>query len=180
MRVHVSLVDKHGRKKRSDASADNWSPESGEIRISFEPGPRRPSAAPADSKRQRASEPNSSNPRLADLIRSLDRAESTPGYEFVALRWFRDTVLPAEGFAWARSDAERQTAIREAVEKRVLLTSKVRNPKSPQFPVTAIRLNRLLPEVQSILGNAPTVDPEFSPLEIRGEALSATVLHQRR
>ncbi|MGC2536535.1 MAG: hypothetical protein WA350_07105, partial [Candidatus Sulfotelmatobacter sp.] len=27
--LRVSLLDANGRKKRSDASADNWSPESG-------------------------------------------------------------------------------------------------------------------------------------------------------
>src|SRR5690348_3270096 len=33
----VSLLDASGRKKRSNASADNWSPESGRIEIRFEP-----------------------------------------------------------------------------------------------------------------------------------------------
>src|SRR5258708_28693750 len=36
-RVHVSLLDKSGRKKKKNASAENWSPDSGEIRIFFEP-----------------------------------------------------------------------------------------------------------------------------------------------
>jgi hypothetical protein len=36
-RAHVQLLAKGGRKKRKDASADSWSPEAGEIRISFEP-----------------------------------------------------------------------------------------------------------------------------------------------
>ena len=38
-RVHVQLLDKKKRKKRKDASADTWTPESGEIRIYFEPEP---------------------------------------------------------------------------------------------------------------------------------------------
>jgi hypothetical protein len=61
-----------------------------------------------------------------------------------------------------------------------VLTSKVPNPKSPAFPVTAIRLNRSLPEVAEILG-APAPPPaEFSPIAIRGEELSQTVLRERR
>ena len=32
-RPRVSLLDASGRKKRSNASADNWSPESGRIEI---------------------------------------------------------------------------------------------------------------------------------------------------
>jgi hypothetical protein len=57
--------------------------------------------------------------------------------------------------------------------------SKVPNPKSPQFPVTAIRLNRLLPEIQAILGEQ-VADSDFRPVDIRGEQLSATVLRERR
>ena len=90
---------------------------------------------------------------LSDLIRALDRAESRPGYEFVALKWFRDTVLPAEGFPWASYHSARQTVLRDAIDKRLILTSKMPNPRSPQFPVTAIRLNRLVPEVMGILGS---------------------------
>jgi hypothetical protein len=65
-------------------------------------------------------------------------------YDFVSLKWFRDVVLKAESFEWAQSDAARQAVLRESIEGRLVLTSNVQNPKSPQFPVTAIRLNRLL------------------------------------
>src|SRR6266849_6526374 len=37
-RLTISLLDETGRKKRCSASPENWSPESGEIRIRFEPG----------------------------------------------------------------------------------------------------------------------------------------------
>jgi hypothetical protein len=37
-RIHVSLVDKNGRRKRKNAPADNWSPDRDEVRINFEPG----------------------------------------------------------------------------------------------------------------------------------------------
>jgi hypothetical protein len=36
-RIHVSLVDKNGRRKRKNASAGNWSPDRDEMRINFEP-----------------------------------------------------------------------------------------------------------------------------------------------
>ena len=117
---------------------------------------------------------------VSDLVRSLDRAELTPGYDFVSLKWFRDVVLKAESFDWAQSDAARQAVLRESIERRLVLTSKVQNPKSPQFPVTAIRLNRLLPGTQAILGAESALDSDFDPVEIRGEGLSATVLRQRR
>jgi hypothetical protein len=175
-RVHVSLTDKKGRKKRKDASADNWSPESGEIRISFEPATESVVASGEAIKQE--STPTSDP--VSDLVRALDRAESRPGYQFVALKWFRDVFLPGEGFAWARSEASRQNVLREAIERRLILTSKVPNPKTPQFPVTAIRLNRLYEDTQALLGKGGVSNSEFDPVEIRGESLSTTVLRERR
>jgi hypothetical protein len=175
-RVHVSLVDKkNGRKKRKNASADNWSPDLGEVRVHFEADGTNPESAVSPT---RAGDATASDPIL-DLVRALDRVEARPGYQFVALKWFRDVALAGESFAWAQSVSARQDVLREAIERRLILISKIPNPKSPQFPVTAIRLNRLLPETQAILGGA-VADSDFRPVEIRGEKLSATVLHERR
>lgn len=202
-RAHVSLFDKSGRKKKKNASANNWSPDSGEIRIFFEPVAQssssdrvkpdrvkpdrvkpdsdrvKPESTPATAKSTERKPAMTSDP-VSDLVRVLDRTESRPGYEFIALKWFRDVVLPAEGFEWALSDQMRQSVLRETIERRLVLTSRVPNPKSPQFPVTAIRLNRLLPDTQAILGAAGISDSEFDPIEIRGENLSATILRERR
>lgn len=180
-KISVSLTDQKGRKKRKDASADNWSPTSGEIRISFHPGEQKatPSRSNSVSEPQKQRSAAASNP-ISDFVRALAEAESRPGYQFVALKWFRDVFLPGQGLEWAQSETARQAVLREAIERHLVLTSKVPNPKSPQFPVTAIRLNRLLPEMQSILGLAQALDAEFEPVEIRGDSLSATVLRERR
>jgi len=184
-RVHVSLVDKNGRKKRKNASADNWSPDFGEVRVNFEPDATNPDISVAEQESElsaespaKPSDTIASEP-ISDLVRTLDRAESRPGYQFVALKWFRDVALAGESFSWAQSDSARQGILREAIERRLILISKVPNPKSPQFPVTAIRLNRLLLEIQAILG-AQVADSDFTPVDIRGEELSATVLRERR
>jgi hypothetical protein len=176
-RVRVSLVDKNGRKKRKNASADNWSPQLGEVRLNFEPAAAEGDGPPAESFAKN-SDAMASEP-IPDLIRSLDRVESRPGYQFVALKWFRDVALAGEGLEWAQSDSARQSVLRDAIEKRLILTSKVPNPKAPQFPVTAIRLNRLLPEIQAILGER-VPESDFRPVDIRGEKLSATILRERR
>ncbi len=188
-RPRVTLCDPK-RKKRKNASAKNWSPESDEIRIRFEPDPAASSSKPDTKPPQAPSTEVSSGPvgrsataapdPLSDLIHALDRAESRPGFDFVALKWFRDVVLPAEGFAWVQSDSARQSVLRDAIEKRLILTSKTPNPRSPQFPVTSIRLNRLLPEVQAILGTSGLASEDFKPVEIRGESLSTTILRERR
>jgi hypothetical protein len=153
--------------------------------INFEPETSSPDVMVAEQKQDlspklsaKKSEAKAPVP-MSDLVRTLDRVESRPGYQFVALKWFRDVALPGESLEWAQSDSLRQDLLREAIEKRLILTSKVPNPKSPQFPVTAIRLNRLLPDVQAILGEQ-VADSDFRPVDIRGEKLSATVLRERR
>jgi hypothetical protein len=183
--AQVSLVDSNGRKKRRSASAEKWSPELGGVHIKFV----RESAEPATAavlQQEKATPIHSTTGKqtaapdpIADLVRALDRAESRPGFQFIALKWFRDVALPAETFDWVRSDSGRQAVLREAIERRFILINKVPNPKSPQFPVTAIRLNRLLPEVRSVLGGK-TADSDFDPVEIHGELLSTTVLRERR
>ncbi|HET9179277.1 MAG TPA: hypothetical protein VFQ24_13045 [Terriglobia bacterium] len=174
----------HGRKRdkrRSAAFEKNWSPDTDSIQIRFQRtaehvkrGTSAPSIVRAEQSRPFPTDP------LSDLIRTLDHAESRPGYKFVSLKWFRDTALLDEGFAWAGDYSARQMTLREAIDKRLILTNRVENPKSPQFPVTAIRLNRLMPEVKSILGSAESIVSDFQPLPIRGENLSQTVLRDRR
>jgi len=68
------------------------------------------------------------------------------------------------------------------INKRFVLVGKVPNPKSPQFPVTTIRIekNRLMPEVKAVLGQSDSPDLDFAPIEISGEPLSATILRERR
>src|SRR6266496_1347275 len=179
----------HGKakdKKRSASFENSWSPETDTIYIRFDRAedeskiPAQPVAqAPRESAHVVQPVAPVSDP-LSDLIRALDRAESRQGYDFVALKWFRDARLPFEGFICADTDAARQAALRNAIDRRLILTSKVPNPKSPQFPVTAIRLNRLMPEVKRILGNGDGNMLDFDPVEIRGESLSATIQRERR
>lgn len=184
----VRLHGKERDKRRTASFETNWSAGTDSINIRFEPVEEQPegqaganeqaASAVASAEASGAAEVGG-NP-LPDLVRALDRLESRPGYDFVALKWFRDTALPAEGFSWADADSARQNVLREAIEKRMILTSKVPNPRSPQFPVTAIRLNRLLPEVKAVLGNQSGGLPDFQPIAIRGENLSATILRDRR
>lgn len=179
--LRVSLLDAKGRKKRSDASAENWSPESGRIEIRFEPAPEtQKMVAPEVS--YGADKRSSSDSLQARLLQALNRAESTPGWNFVSLKKFRDEILPGEPFepgTFQPTDVHWQEAIRSAIDKRLILVGKVPNPKSPQFPVTSIRLNRLMPEVQAVLGH-PMKDLDFHPIRIKGEPLSAIILRERR
>jgi hypothetical protein len=180
----------HGKakdKKRTASFENSWSPETDSIYIRFEKADERSStavttissAAPPHRIIAQSAAPASADP-LSDLIRALDRAESRPGYDFVALKWFRDTALPSSALPWTDSDTARQDTLRTAIDRRLVLTSRVPNLKSPQFPVTAIRLNRLMPDVQRILGNGNEHPLDFQPVDIRGESMSATILRERR
>lgn len=182
--VKVEILE-NGRKKRSDASRESWQASLGEIRITF--GSRvgassahsRAKAAPGGSENQRQDRSASANQR-DDLVRSLERAERRPGFDFIALKWFRDVFLPEEGHTWASSSRARDEALRGAIQDGIILTSKVPNPRTPTFPVTAIRLNRRHPDVLRILGESGTDMAAFRPIDIQGEPLSATVLRERR
>ena len=191
-RVQVTLLDQNERKKRRSASADTWSPESDLFQISCEKesedasGKSAPVGNALQESRVEASHFPTTDLRLAisdslsDLIRCLDLAESRPGYTFVALKWFRDVALPGSASAWAQSDAVRSNVLREAIDRRIVVTGRIPNPKSPQFPVTTLKLNRLLPEVRTVLGRGDSMEEGFEPITIRGENLSATVLRERR
>ncbi len=195
-KLRVSLVRANGRKQPSNASASTWAPGTGRMEFWLEPSTAEEKAFPAAgspqakvasvnnaTQAQGSQSPTSAgvqvHPAEAELLRALDRAESTPGWSFVSLKKFRDEILPLEDVPSIRSDVERQNVLRSAIDKRLILKKPVPNPKSPQFPVTSIRLNRLLPEVQEVLG-LPKKDLDFHPIHIKGEPLSATILRERR
>jgi hypothetical protein len=170
------------RKKRRDAQFEgNWDLDTDSIRITFSPAEEEIETAEGKlDASSKMADWGSAEDRLSDVIRALDRAEGRPGYEFVSLKWFRDTALVHEGFSWAADEFARHDVLREAIDRRWILTSKVANPRPPNFPVTAIRLNRQMPEVNTVLGRRASSVPAFRPVSIRGEPLSTTVLRDRR
>jgi hypothetical protein len=204
--LNVRLLDAKGAKKRRNGAAENWSPLSGRLEVWFEPAPAQQNEVMAETPESMGKKPKSggavqqapkqapgertyAHPAETDLVKTLDRAEadllrvldhaeSKPGWSFVPLRKFRDEILPSEHIPSMRTAIEQQTVLRSAIEKRFIVVGKVPNPKSPQFPVTTIRVNRLMPEVRAVLGG-DGADLEFHPVEIKGEPLSATVIRER-
>jgi hypothetical protein len=199
LHLHLSLLDSDGRrKKRKNATAQTWAPDKSErAQFWLEPSANSEASTVIRVENSEPAEgatlnlpsisPVSSvsgavvyvHPAEAELLKALDRAESTPGWNFVSLKKFRDEILPTENVLSIRSDVERQNILRSAIEKRLILTKPIPNPKSPQFPVTSVRVNRLMPEVQDVLGQ-PRKSLGFKPIRIKGEPLSATILRERR
>jgi hypothetical protein len=90
---------------------------------------------------------------MRDFVLALDHVEKDPHLRFVSLKWFRDTYLPKRGYDWASDPDIPRQVVHEAAESEVILTAKVPNPKTPEFPVTTIRLNREHALVKALLAD---------------------------
>jgi|HubBroStandDraft_1064217.scaffolds.fasta_scaffold15735_2 hypothetical protein len=195
LRVQVSLRRgnvKDSRQVKQNAPARSWLPDSGLVAIFYRPStPEEDQALDATVEdvqdslgkpAETATKPaEAANDPVQDMVVALARAEKDPQLGFVSLKWFRDTYLPQQGFPWAAMPDERQRVLVNAIDRNWILTSKVANPKNPQFPVTAIKVNRPLADVRNILNQetGPSRSP-FNPVAMRGEPLSQTVLRERR
>ncbi len=113
---------------------------------------------------------------LTQMLEALQRAERER--RFVGIKWFRDRFLPEQNFSWSNDPRTCGAMLRIGTEDELVVTHQVTNPKNPQHPVTAIRLNRNHPRCQDM--GQPSEQPRFKPVRIRGDVLSSTVVGQRR
>jgi hypothetical protein len=182
----VELCSENGRSKRRNASADTWSPEEDEVRIYFErvsdgeplPHPVRaqhaaiaPPLAFEEDDAQEAMLPIDMDTRVKELCAALAEAERG-GHAFIALKWFRDSFLPRKAFRWNQHPETRQSVLAEAIQRGVVLTSKIANPKTPTYPTTTIRLNRAEAGI-------PEEAQRFHPVSVQGETLAGAIEEER-
>ena len=178
----VELCSENGRSKRRDASADAWSPEYDEVRIYFEriegdePAPRPGRAAhgtPAagDEDQAEPALPADMDARVKELCTALAEAERG-GHAFIALKWFRDSFLPRKTYRWNQHPETRQSVLAEAIQRGVVLTSKIANPKTPAYPTTTIRLNRAE-------AGMPEETQRFHPVAVHGESIAEAIEEER-
>ena len=181
----VELCCENGRSKRRNASADTWSPEEDEVRIYFErmdngesvPRPSRGSRSSAQQSLEEADEDEEiANPadfeaRVKELCAALAEAERG-GHAFIALKWFRDSFLPRKAFRWNQHPESRQAVLAEAIQRGVVLTSKIANPKTPAYPTTTIRLNRAE-------AGMPEEAQRFHPVAVHGESIAEVIEEER-
>jgi len=181
----VELCSENGRSKRRNASADSWSPEEDEVRIYFEridgaePAPRptrtsRPATEPIYDEEDDSQEvviPADIDARVKELCAALAEAERG-GHAFIALKWFRDSFLPRKAFRWNQHPESRQAVLAEAIQRGVVLTSKIANPKTPAYPTTTIRLNRAEAGI-------PEEAQRFHPVEIHGDSIAEAIEEER-
>jgi hypothetical protein len=180
----VELCSENGRSKRRNASADTWSPEEDEVRIYFErlddnAAPVRQSRSTRvsgehdfeDESDDGAAVPADLDARVKELCAALAEAERG-GHAFIALKWFRDSFLPRKTFRWNQHPESRQAVLAEAIQRGVVLTSKIANPKTPAYPTTTIRLNRAEAGV-------PEEAQRFHPVVVQGEPITDDIHEER-
>jgi hypothetical protein len=189
----VELCGENGRSKRRNANALSWTPEEDEVRIYFEridesddgfdgqavPQPRIRSARQHAASTVAAFEdaddidgnsgglPADIDDRIKELCATLAEAERG-GHAFIALKWFRDSFLPRKAFSWNQHPESRQMILAEAIQRGVVLTSKIPNPKTPAYPTTTIRLNRAEAGV-------PEEAQRFRPVAVQTDGFVATL-----
>src|ERR1700733_7454179 len=180
----VELCSESGRSKRRNASADSWSPEDDEVRIYFEridgeePALRlsrvpRAFAGRAAEEEEEAevTSPADMDARVKEICGALAEAERG-GHAFIALKWFRDSFLPRKAFRWNQNPESRQSVLAEAIQRGVVLTSKIANPKTPAYPTTTIRLNRAEAGI-------PEEAQRFHPVQVHGDSIAAVIEEER-
>ncbi|MGA7339056.1 MAG: hypothetical protein WBE72_04160 [Terracidiphilus sp.] len=181
----VELCSENGRSKRRNASADSWSPEDDEVRIYFERTGDGGSAARSsrgqraaanhlvddEDEEQEALAPADLDARVKELCAALAEAERG-GHAFIALKWFRDSFLPRKAFRWNQHPETRQSVLAEAIQRGVVMTSKIANPKTPAYPTTTIRLNRAEAGI-------PEEAQRFHPVAVHGDAAAESLEEER-
>jgi hypothetical protein len=182
----VELCSENGRSKRRNALAGSWSPEEDEVRIYFEriggdeeaPRPTRAQRAVSEQvfdededDSQEAVIPADLDARVKELCAALAEAERG-GHAFIALKWFRDSFLPRKAFRWNQNPESRQAVLAEAIQRGVVLTSKIANPKTPAYPTTTIRLNRAEAGI-------PDEAQRFHPVTAHGDSIAEAIEEER-
>jgi hypothetical protein len=179
------LCSENGRSKRRNSFAESWSPEEDEVRIYFErisdhePAPRTSAShashgnpnSDEDDDTQEAQIPADLDMRVKELCAALAEAERG-GHAFIALKWFRDSFLPRKSFRWNQHPESRQAVLAEAIQRGVVLTSKIANPKTPAYPTTTIRLNRAE-------ANIPEEAQRFHPVAVHGGGITEVIEEER-
>ena len=181
----VELCSENGRSKRRNALASTWTPEEDEVRIYFEriddaeaaPRTARTSRAAADYDDdedydgQEAVMPADIDARVKELCAALAEAERG-GHAFIALKWFRDSFLPRKAYRWNQHPESRQAVLAEAIQRGVVVTSKIANPKTPAYPTTTIRLNRTE-------AGMPEEAQRFHPVTAHGDSIADAIEEER-
>jgi hypothetical protein len=181
----VLLQYKDGRKINRKADACHWNPQTCEAIVSFQleddDGDSSDSSAADEDSTSGEIESFGIASQQRDLILALDAAERDVRFVgFVGLKAFRDQFLASRGLRWATDPEARHYELARAINSGLVLRTSVPNPNRPDFPTTAVKVNREHPLVKDILREADSDRVVFKPAKIRGKPLSSTIIEERR
>lgn len=178
--ARIELQRSNGHRIKRTADAGNWDPKDCKAEVFFEL--EGDESGEADEG-EPATEPElvQVENQMRDLILALDAAERDLRFvEFVGLKAFRDQFLVGRGLPWAADRDTRHYALAKAISAGLVLKASVPNPNRPDFPTTAVRLNREHPVASDVLREADADRVPFKPVKIRGKSLSSTIIEERR
>ncbi len=96
----------------------------------------------------RTAEEDSPGTRFAQFVRDFDRLERKRGFMWAG--YIVRELLPRLGFP----PTEAKVVLDRLRSDGILTVSKVENPRNPDFPATAVHLNREHPQVQEALASS--------------------------
>ncbi len=178
--ARILLQYEDGKKIKRTDDAGSWNPQTCRATISFELEDDE-STETIDHASNGESGQIAVEIQLRNLILALDVAERDVRFVgFVGLKAFRDQFLLARGLTWATDPEVRHYALAKAINSGLILRTSVPNPKRPDFPTTAVKVNKEHPIVTEILREADSDRAVFKPVKIRGKSLSSTIIEERR
>ena len=173
----VVQLEQDGRKKRNSGPASGWTFATGEIVVYFDEADMlltdhqvQSGSLEGERVKQAPVELGDDSSEVKECCEALAEAEAL-GRQFIAFTWFRDLALPAKPFPWSRDPVRRQQVLASAIASGAIQTQRIPNPKSPMHPTTTVKLNRTSSPI--------TLKTRFNPVPVRGESVSATLLHDR-
>jgi hypothetical protein len=173
------VLCKGSRKIKRTADASYWDPQKCKAIVSFEL--EEDESTENDSASLSDTDHVAVENQLRDLILALDAAERDVRFVgFVGLKAFRDQFLVRRGLPWATDPEARHYALAKAINSGLILRTSVPNPNRPDFPTTAVKVNREHPIAREVLRQADADRTVFRPVKIRGKSLSSTVIEERR
>jgi len=179
--AQILLQYKDGRKIKRTVDAGCWDPQSCKAVLTFELEDDEEGAEGDEGGSESDPERLEIESHLRDLLLALDAAERDVRFVgFVGIKAFRDQFLLNRGLAWANDQQARHYSLAAAINSGLVLRTSVPNPNRPDFPTTAVKLNREHPTVREVLRATEADRAMFKPVRIRGKSLSSTVIEERR
>ena len=108
------------------------------------------------------------------MRRTGDAPSPSSNYNFAAKKWFRDTWIPQQDFAWCKDPESVKKNLRIAIGQGLFRREQNQNAYNPNFPTTTLKEGNPLTLVSATSEHRSS--RTFRPIKIQGKPLSLTVI----